>query len=176
MGRRIGLVLAMGCLFPSVASAQGDGAERHFGRGEGLYRMERYAEAFREFERAGRHAVRADGAVEEELRYFLAMSAAQAGMADAEGLLEEYAAHYPQGPGIGQVLFELGNIASGAGTMPLQPGSMPGRMPTGCLRTMPTSIFSNTGIPVSRRTASKRLSGIWRASPSRAITTLTPST
>lgn len=115
MGRRIGLVLAMGCLFPSVASAQGDGAERHFGRGEGLYRMERYAEAFREFERAGRHAVRADGAAEEELRYFLAMSAAQAGMAEAEGLLEEYAAHYPQGPGIGQVLFELGNIAFGRG-------------------------------------------------------------
>ena len=47
-------VLLLGSLLPSVSFAQDGGLERHLSRGEGLYRMEKYGEAFMEFGKAGR--------------------------------------------------------------------------------------------------------------------------
>lgn len=49
-------VLLLGSLLPSVSFAQDGGLERHLSRGEGLYRMEKYGEAFMEFGKAGRYA------------------------------------------------------------------------------------------------------------------------
>ena len=48
-------VLLLGSLLPSVSFAQDGGLERHLSRGEGLYRMEKYGEAFMEFGKAGRY-------------------------------------------------------------------------------------------------------------------------
>ena len=68
MGHRILLsVLLLGSLLPSVSFAQDGGLERHLSRGEGLYRMEKYGEAFMEFGKAGRYAAGADAAVRERL-------------------------------------------------------------------------------------------------------------
>ena len=91
MGHRILLsVLLLGSLLPSVSFAQDGGLERHLSRGEGLYRMEKYGEAFMEFGKAGRYAAGADAAVRERLCRLLAMSAAQAGEGEAQELLETY--------------------------------------------------------------------------------------
>ena len=108
-------VLLLGSLLPSVSFAQDGGLERHLSRGEGLYRMEKYGEAFMEFGKAGRYAAGADAAVRERLCRLLAMSAAQAGEGEAQELLETYLTRYPAGPGAVEVRFELGNLFFGEG-------------------------------------------------------------
>ncbi len=110
MVRRILFALLLGGLLPVAARAQGEGLERHLSRGEGLYRMEKYGEAFMEFEKAGRYAAGADEVFRERLCRLLARSAAQAGMEQAQELLEAYLLRYPAGPGAGEALFELGNL------------------------------------------------------------------
>ena len=144
-------VLLLGSLLPSVSFAQDGGLERHLSRGEGLYRMEKYGEAFMEFGKAGRYAAGADAAVRERLCRLLAMSAAQAGEGEAQELLETYLTRYPAGPGAVEVRFELGNLFFGEGDY----AAATEWMPANCRRRMRTNTVSNTGMPVSSRSVSR---------------------
>lgn len=110
--KRTNIIVAVLCavLFPVSVRAQQSDLQSHFLKGEGLYRMERYADAYAEFCRAGTYADPAERAGGERLAYYTALSAAKAGAASAEGLLKAYLAYYPLSGGSPAVRLALGNI------------------------------------------------------------------
>lgn len=111
MVRKTIMALCAVVMMPLAAAAQQDGFEKHFSYGEGLYRMERYSEAYDEFRQAWRSVAScADDALRERVFYFGAVSAAKGERGVAEELLRRYIAEWPEGPGIAEVRFELGCI------------------------------------------------------------------
>lgn len=118
MKRGIILITIFLWLLPSWAAAQDGGLQRHFLHGGELYRMERYADAYAEFLRAGRHVGEADDATREEVAYYTAMSAARAENAAAEGLLKAYLEAYPAAGGSPMARMALGNICFSRGDYP----------------------------------------------------------
>ena len=111
MVRKTIMALCAVVMMPLAAAAQQDGFEKHFLHGEGLYRMERYSEAYDEFRQAWCSVAScADDALFERVFYFGAVSAAKGERGAAEELLRNYIAKWPEGPGVAEVRFELGCI------------------------------------------------------------------
>lgn len=98
-------------ILPLTVAAQESGScGRHFLRGEELYRMEKYAEAYDEFVRASKCDVSESTIAREKIDFHRAVSAAKAGRVDAQGLLKEYLRCYAASPGEPEVRFVLGEI------------------------------------------------------------------
>lgn len=111
MKRRVATATAMLVwLLTFSAAAQEEGFQRHFSRGEDLYRMEKYADAYTEFLRAGRHIAGADEVTKERTASFTALSAARAEAPAAEELLKAYLSAYPDAGDSSEAHIALGNI------------------------------------------------------------------
>ncbi len=95
-----------------------EAAAAAFDRGRELFSFGRWSDARCEFAAARGQLGPDDGALAEEIDYYLAALAVELGSDDAEGALRQFIARYPASRRFGDVQFALGSLYCARGDMP----------------------------------------------------------